>query len=86
MPSRRTRVSASSVTVDEMLSRPASHHVAIHLCRPQRAGQELQRPQRVEEHRRHQRLQVVFAVIYIAEGRVVGGYKHGLSLAQGAAC
>ena len=40
---------------------------------------------RVGEHGENQRLKIVFAVIHVAEGRVVRAGEHGLGFAQRAA-
>ena len=42
-------------------------------------------PMRVREHSENQRLKIVFAVVYVAERRVVRASEHGLGFAQRAA-
>ena len=81
-PSRRTNVSASSVTVRKSRRARSGHERGVDLGGSERAGEQSQGAARVGEHGEHQRLKIVFAVIDVAERRVVGAREHRLGFAQ----
>jgi hypothetical protein len=55
---------------------------AIHVRGSDRPGQQTRRPQRVGEHREHQRLQIVLAIVDVAKRSVVRAHQHRLRFAQ----